>query len=226
MARMIGIDEAGRGPVLGPLVMAAAAITPEQEAELRSFGIQDSKKYGSGAKAKMARIAARPAVYSRCHHAVVVFDAAEVDAFVEEGRLDDLERKGALQLLEMLEVQPEDTIICDGEPIFGRLRAKYGNLRAENKADENHICVSAASIIAKTLRDEEMDRICQKYEQEFGKLSGGGYVNKGTRAFLEAYEAKYGKLPFEARKTWKWREKPKVVEGPNILDLLSGGNDG
>lgn len=220
MARKIGIDEAGRGPVLGPLVMAAVALTVQQETELKGFGIQDSKKYGSGARAKQARIAARPAVYARCHHAVVVFDPQEIDAFVEQGRLDDLERKGALQLLEMLGATPEDEIVCDGAPIFGRLSAKWPNLRAENKADEHHVSVSAASIIAKTIRDERMDEVCRKYEPEFGKITGGGYVNKGTRAFLEAYEAKHGKLPFEARKSWTWRAKPTHVEGPDILSLF------
>jgi len=222
MKRLIGIDEAGRGPVLGPLVMAGVAITFEQEAELQKFGIQDSKKYGSGKKAKMARLAAVPAVRARCHWALVSFHPAEIDEFVKEGRLDDLERKGVMMLLEELEATAEDDIICDGEPIFGRLRAKWGNLRAENKADERHTCVSAASIIAKVERDRAMDEILRKYEPEFGKITGGGYVNKGTRAFLAVYEEKHGKLPFEARKSWTWREKPKVIEGPNIMDLLNG----
>lgn len=222
MGRLIGIDEAGRGPVLGPLVMAAVAITLEQEAELKEFGIQDSKKYGSGKKAKTARLAAWPMIRARCHHAIVVFHPKEIDEFVKEGRLDDLERKGALQLLEMLEATSEDDIFCDGEPIFGRLRAKWGNLRAENKADEKYTCVSAASIIAKVERDRAMDEICQKYEPEFGKITGGGYVNKGSRVFLAAYEGKYGNLPYECRKSWTWREKPKMIEGPNILELLNG----
>lgn len=222
MGRLIGIDEAGRGPVLGPLVMAAVAITPEQEAELKEFGIQDSKKYGSGKKAKQAREAAWPLVRDRSTSAIIVYRPDEIDEFVKEGRLDDLERKGALKLLEMLKATSEDDIFCDGEPIFGRLRAQWGNLRAENKADEKYICVSAASIDAKVMRDHMMEDICQKYEPEFGKIAGGGYVNKGTRAFLMAYEEKYGDLPPECRKSWTWREKPKVVEGPNILDLLNG----
>jgi len=204
-------------------VMAAVALTSEQAAELAYFGIKDSKKYGSGKKAKEARLAAWPE-FRRIGflYAVVEFPPREVDEWVKDGRLDDLERKGALQLLEELGATSEDDIFCDGEPIFGRLRAQWGNLKAENKADEKYTCVSAASIIAKTLRDEEMDRICAKYETEFGKIAGGGYVNKGTRAFLNAYEEKYEKLPVECRKSWTWREKPKVVECPNIIDLLNG----
>lgn len=225
MARLIGIDEAGRGPVLGPLVMAVVAITPEQESELRGFGIQDSKKYGSGKKAKTARLAARPAVLGRCEHRVVEYSPEDVDRYVTVGRLDDLEREGALRLLEEIGATAEDEIVCDGEPIFGRLVEQWPNLRAENKADAKHVCVSAASIVAKVLRDERMDEICRKYEAEFGKITGGGYVNGGSRKFLEAYEAKHGELPPEARKSWTWRKKPEqseFVDGPSIADILNG----
>lgn len=221
---MIGIDEAGRGPVLGPLVMACVAITFEQEVELRKFGIQDSKKYGSGSRAKKARFAARPAVLSRCEHKVVVFSPEEVDSYVNRGRLDDLEREGALRLLEEIGATQDDEIFCDGEPIFGRLSGdRWPNLVAENKADAKYLCVSAASIVAKVKRDEEMDVIVRKYEAEYGQITGGGYVNPGSRKFLAAYEEKHGTLPPEARKSWTWRKKPDFVDGPNIADLLNGG---
>lgn len=220
MKKLIGIDEAGRGPVLGPLVMAAVRLTAEQAEELERFGIQDSKKYGSGKKAKVARLAARPAVLSRCEHSVVVFEPDEIDRYVNQGRLDDLEREGALRLLEEIGATSEDEIMCDGQPIFERLNRKWPNLKAENKADGRYVSVSAASIVAKVMRDELMDGIVRKYEAEFGPITGGGYVNKGARDFLTAYEEKYGELPPECRKSWTWREKPKVIEGPNILDLL------
>ena len=89
MGRLIGIDEAGRGPVLGPLVMAAVAITLEQETALAAFGIRDSKKYGSGKTAKAARLAAVPAVRARCQYSVVVFPTDIIDAFVDQGGLFD-----------------------------------------------------------------------------------------------------------------------------------------
>jgi ribonuclease HII len=218
----IGIDEAGRGPVLGPLVMAAVKITDEQEGELRKFGIQDSKKYGSGGKAKAARLAARPAVLARCEWKIVILEPGVVDKYVNQGRLDDLERKGALALLEAIGATAEDQIICDGQPIFGRLVREWPNLVAENKADANHVCVSAASIVAKVKRDEIMDEIVRKYEAEYGKITGGGYVNEGSRRFLLAYEEKHGELPPECRKSWTWRPKPTHVETPDIADLLNG----
>lgn len=218
--RLIGIDEAGRGPVLGPLVMAVVALTPEQAAELEAFGIQDSKKYGSGKRAKHARLAARPAVLGRCEHAIIEFSPEVIDSYVNKGRLDDLEREGALELLKKVGATEQDEIMCDGQPIFERLNQQWPNLRAENKADGRYVAVSAASIVAKVLRDERMDEIVRKYDAEFGPITGGGYVNKGSREFLTAYEEKYGKLPPECRTSWTWRERPKVIEGPDILSLL------
>jgi len=220
VSRIIGIDEAGRGAVLGPLVMVAVSITVEGEAVLEKFGVQDSKKYGSGKRAKMARLAARPAILGRCRMASVSFCAEAVDAYVGKKGLDNLERKGALQLLLDVGATEEDQIICDGQPIFQRLNVNWPNLIAENKADGKYVAVSAASILAKVARDEAMDKICQKYEPEFGKITGGGYVNKGSRGFLTAYEEKYGELPPECRKSWTWREKKKVVETPDLFDLL------
>jgi ribonuclease HII len=200
--------------------MAAVSISTEQEAELRGFGIQDSKKYGSGKKAKTARLAARPEILSRCEYKVLVFPAEEVDRYVNQGRLDDLEREGAETLLREIGATSVDHIVCDGQPIFGRLVHRWPKLVAENKADAKYLCVSAASILAKVARDEAMDLILQKYRPEFGEITGGGYVNAGTRKFLEAYEAKNGELPPEARKSWTWRKKPEPTEQPDITKLL------
>lgn len=221
--RLIGIDEAGRGPVLGPLVMACVAVTLEQEAELALMDIRDSKKYGSGRVAQSRRLHARPIVEARCEWRILEFDPATIDRYVSVGRLDDLEREGALRLLDDISATADDRIVCDGEPIFGRLSLQWPNLAAENKADAKHVCVSAASILAKVRRDEVMSAIERRYEAEFGPIGGNGYVNEKTRAFLEAYEGKYRELPPEARKSWTWRKRPTVVDGPNIADLLSGG---
>jgi ribonuclease HII len=220
--RLIGIDEAGRGPVLGPMVMAVVAITLEQEAELRGFGIQDSKKYGSGKKAKMARLGARPAIQARSEFKVLSIPPVEIDKWVERGQLDELERQGALRLLAAIGATPDDRIVCDGEPIFGRLSIQWPNLVAENKADANHVCVSAASVLAKVARDIAMDEIIGRYESEFGKIIGGGYVNAHTRKFLDAYMEKHGELPPETRKSWKWRPTPPPAPQPDITELLNG----
>lgn len=220
--RFIGIDEAGRGPVLGPLVMACVALTVGQEAELAKMGIRDSKRYGAGRVGQGRRLHARPIIEARCEWRIVEFDPATIDRYVADGRLDDLEREGALRLLDDIKATEEDRIVCDGEPIFARLRDRWPNLAAENKADARHVCVSAASILAKVRRDEAMQDIQRRYEPEFGAIGGNGYVNDKTRAFLEAYEQVHGGLPPETRLSWTWRKKPKVVDGPDIAALLNG----
>lgn len=218
--RLVGIDEAGRGPVLGPLVMAIVVIPPEAERRLLDAGVRDSKLFGSGPKAHRDRIALKPLIeeVSACCH-VEEFSASVVDGYVDRGRLDDLEREGALRLLQTAGVLSDDRIVCDGAPIFGSLSEQWPNLVAENKADARHVTVAAASILAKVRREERMDEILGRYQPEFGKIAGGGYVNEQTRRFLEEYEKRHGCLPPEARRSWKWR-RPVVPEWPDIASML------
>jgi len=220
VGRLIGIDEAGRGPVLGPMVMAAVAVSAEQAVELARLGVRDSKRYGSGEVARRRRLAARPAIQIRSVHKVLAFSPEEVDRFANRGLLNELEREGAVRLLEELGAASEDQIFCDGASLFHDLRNRWPNLVAENKADARYSCVAAASILAKVARDEAMEAICRKYEPEFGKITGGGYVNAGTRRFLTAYEEKHGRLPPEARTSWRWREKSQARTQPDIAKLL------
>lgn len=205
--------------------MACVALTPDQAEELARMGIRDSKKYGSGRVGQSRRMHARPIIEAQSQWKIVEFSPATVDMYVRHGGLDELEREGALQLLDEIGATPEDKIFCDGIPIFGRLSNVWSNLVAENKADEKYVCVSAASILAKTKRDESMVEFRARYEPEFGPIGGNGYVNDKTRAFLEAYEQRYQELPPEARKSWTWRKKPKndiVVAGPDIAEMLNG----
>lgn len=217
--REIGIDEAGRGPVLGPLIMAAVALCPQQQEQLRSLGLQDSKKYGSSKKGKETRYRAYLSLIEVCEYRVLEISPDTIDRYVERGALDDLEREGALQLLEELSASKEDGIVCDGAPIFGKLSHMWPNLKAENKADTKYLSVSAASIIAKVRRDQIMEGIFKQYSEEFGEIKGGGYVNNSTREFLLAYEQKYGRLPAEVRKSWTWRPPPQP-QWPDIVSLL------
>jgi ribonuclease HII len=221
--RLIGIDEAGRGPVLGPLVMAVVVVLPEKERLLLDAGVRDSKLFGSsGPKAHRARLALKSLIESAsvAYH-VEEFGPDVVDRYVERGMLDELEREGALNLLETVSARRDDAIICDGAPIFERLSTKWPNLRAENKADVRHVTVAAASILAKIRREERMEEFRARYEPEFGPIAGGGYVNTATVRFLEAYEAKHGCLPPETRTSWEWRKRVPPV-WPDITSMLSG----
>jgi len=221
---LIGIDEAGRGPVLGPMVLAVVVIAPEAEDEFKALGIKDSKKYGSGKKGHERRARARDLIMEKaaCYAIEIVYPSV-IDQWVHDRSLNALERHIAEKLLRGVDATQGDLIVADGEGLFGPLRAFWPSLSAEDKADTNHVSVAAASVLAKTERDARMAEISAKYEREgYPPLRGGGYVNEWSIRFMEDYAEKHGgELPPEARKSWKWqRTRAEALPGGDILDLF------
>ena len=154
MSVSIGVDEAGRGPILGPMVLAAVAVDEAGAAELASAGVADSKAFGSGARAKQRRRALAAEIERRAvwvHTRVA--HPGEIDARVERGELNHLEREMAAELLRRGPVAAADRIICDGKRLFSPLARESPGLVAEDRAEDAHLCVAAASIVAKNLRD-------------------------------------------------------------------------
>jgi ribonuclease HII len=192
----LGIDEAGRGPILGPMVMAAVYASPEQIARLVELGVKDSKRFtGKHARRRRSELAdAIRGVAGRV--AVRVILPARIDA----ENLGVIERNEALEMIR--QVRPVGRILFDGQAIFGKLarRLKYGEAR--DRAESAFPVVAAASIVAKAERDRLFLEISAKYEAEFGPLQGWGYNNEGSYGFIERYRVKYGRPPEEMRKKW------------------------
>ncbi len=208
--RTIGIDEAGRGPILGPMVLALVMVSEDKVPNLVALGVQDSKKFGSGPRAESIRNRLAGAIQKHVLWRSTLAEPATIDARVAKGELNLLEQELAVGMLSDLEENygdpKEACIICDGASLFGPLRAQYPNLVALDRGEKTHVAVAAASILAKAIRDEEWRAIEAKYKGEFGPIAGGGYLNAGSRKFLKAYSAKYGELPPEARRSWRLRE--------------------
>jgi ribonuclease HII len=207
---VLGIDEAGRGPGIGPMVLAAVALDDASEALLAHAGVRDSKVFGSGIAGKQAR--ARLAALIRKHAlfvSVEVCDVYEVDAYVVRSALNQLERERASLLVHRAPACSR--IIADGRALFAPLTAEFPHLEAVDRAESAHAAVAAASICAKALRDELFEAIALRYQPEFGVLRGGGYVNPATLAFVAEYVRRYGRLPPEARKSWPWRGIPGLA---------------
>ena len=201
MRHTLGIDEAGRGPVLGPMVIAAVCLHTNAARALSRAGLRDSKFFGASPKGKQLRAQLSQRVRELATYVGIrVVDVQEIDARVQKNQLNVLEREVATALIE--KAPPSDRIIADGKTLFGPLAQQYPNLVALNNAEERHAAVAAASVIAKTRRDWLFDRIAARYQHTFGTIRGGGYVNHATRAFLSAYAAKYRSLPPEARRSW------------------------
>jgi ribonuclease HII len=203
---VLGIDEAGRGPAMGALVLAAVALEPAASRRLTRAGVTDSKAFGAGADAH----AARSALYEiiRAHAAWIAIDVCDVDvvdAYVSRGALNVLERERAAAFIRS--APPCRRIIADGRKLFGPLRDEFPaeRLWAVDRGESRHVAVAAASICAKVRRDELYACIVARYAQEFGLVRGGGYVNAATRAFARAYIKRFGTLPPEARHSWPWR---------------------
>lgn len=203
---IIGIDEAGRGPILGPMVVACVALSKDAGTYLaEECGIMDSKRFGSGEKAHQRRMRLVPLILeSAAHVDWRIVSVEEIDQRVFKGELNQLERDVAGDLLKKAPIA--EKIIADGSRLFSPLRKDHPHLQAHDRAESLHAAVAAASIIAKTHRDEAWKRIVQRYHGEFGDVigSGGGYPNAHTKRFLRAYCTKYKSLPPEGRKSWPW----------------------
>jgi ribonuclease HII len=200
----LGIDEAGRGPVLGPMVMAGVCLNTTGARVLSRAGLRDSKSFGAGEKARDVRreLARRVREYA-VHIEVKVVDVAEIDRRVRRHELNVLEREVAEGFI--TRCPPVDKIVADGKTLFSPLADRFEHMVAWNKAESKHAAVAAASVIAKTRRDEIFERIAARYSPLFGQMAGGGYVNAGSRRFLRAYAKKFNRLPPEARRSWPYR---------------------
>ncbi|MBZ0231527.1 MAG: hypothetical protein K8M05_04195 [Deltaproteobacteria bacterium] len=203
-ALTLGIDEAGRGPILGPMVMAAVALDPGAARALTRAGLTDSKKFGAGADARQRRAALASMIRARATFVVLeVVEAEEIDARVDKGELNVLERERARAMINA--APPCKRIVADGARIFGSLREEFPALRAYDNGESRHASVAAASVVAKDERDRRFALIAERWRADFGEITGGGYINDATRAFLRAYRKKYGDLPPETRRSWDCR---------------------
>jgi ribonuclease HII len=201
---ILGIDEAGRGPVLGPLVVAGVVLRPQRAAALTRRGVSDSKDFGAGSEAREKRAELAGHIRRLAEDVrVEVFDHLTVDEFAFQGLLNELERRAAKSIISS--ARSVKRIVADGQRLFGALRSQYPHLEAHDLAETVHVSVAAASIIAKDLRDRLFGEIALRYEEEFGEIRGGGYVNAATADFLRRYHERYGQLPPETRRSWGWK---------------------
>lgn len=174
-----GVDEAGRGPLAGPVV-TAAVILPPSCPELA--GLDDSKSISREARERLATVIRKHAVAWSVH----VQPATEIDRLnIYRATRESMEKAVA-----GLSVKP-DAVITDAMSLGGEVPC-----HPVVKADALSLCVAAASVLAKTERDAYMDRLHEQYPA-YGFDRHSGY---GTAAHLEALET-HGPCP-EHRKTF------------------------
>lgn len=198
----VGADEAGKGPVLGPMVAAAVRTDPAALPD----GIDDSKRVSPSRREAIAAD-------------LRASDDVDVGlGVISTDRIDDPETDMnsltvAAQVEAVAAVAREgDTVVVDAgdvsEDRFGR-RIREGvadsgvqiEVVSEHGADETHLVVGAASIVAKVERDAKVGELAEEYA-EYGPVGSGYPSDPKTREFLKRYVAETGELPACARQSW------------------------
>lgn len=200
MEYFIGIDEAGRGPVIGPMVMCGVITNSDSEKKLISLGVKDSKLILPN-KRKLIKKEIENLADS---FFVVKLSAKEIDiALNTDGtNLNWLEADTTAKIINKLVDEnkkiskvyvdcPSNNLSKYKEYLISKLNDKNLNLIVEHKADAKYISASSASIIAKVTRDEEVEKIRKKINIDFGS----GYPSDPkTIQFLEKHWKDYPEI--------------------------------
>ena len=214
---IVGVDEAGRGPVMGPLVVAGVAI--ESDVPLRQLNVRDSKKLSPERREALA-----PEIEKLTKYVLVVIPAERIDVMRAEMSLNDFEAKIFAEVIEKLHPETAYVDAADVDEIeFKRcVRRELSfdvEIVSQHNADQLFPVVSAASILAKVCRDREMRAI----EQSIGVPIGSGYASDSdTIAFLARWIRENGTLPPHTRASWETARR-LLAESQNLkLDDFGG----
>ena len=217
---LIGIDEAGLGPVFGPLLVCGVSVNSENLDNLEKCGVKDSKLFGSDERARKER----KNVWEKAGIFLENFQYKVISAEdLDKKNMYELEIEAIADILIKLDWRKTETIYIAqlGQTSFKkflqRLEKKENSFSQdefiqkviyEKDADSLYIPVSLASIIAKVKRDEEVEKLCQR----IGENYISGYPNKKTEVFLRKYFEKHNTLPPETRKKRQWKPLKELIE--------------
>ncbi|MBR9677870.1 MAG: ribonuclease HII [Nanoarchaeota archaeon] len=202
--KILGIDEAGRGPVIGPLIMGGVLIHEEKRELLREIGVKDSKQLLQEKRVELAE----QIIKNSLSHELIEVSAEEINESMNRGiNLTELEIQKMAEIIN--KSKPDKTFIDmpmkNKEEFMKRIQVYLthdSEIIAENKADQKYPVVSAASILAKVRREEKVKELHKK----IGFFGSGYSSDERTITFLEK---NYKKPEVNAflRKNWKTLEK-------------------
>jgi ribonuclease HII len=201
-----GIDEAGRGPVIGPMVMAVCAIEEDKIHLLDELGVKDSKLLTPQRREFMFE-----KIKALCVYKIISLSPKEIDAALNDRtvNLNRLEGKTTAQLVNSIESDrciidcPSTNIKAYTEFLQGMITKKT-KLVVEHKADLNNTIVGAASILAKVTRDREIEKLQKIAKADFGS----GYPSDPRT--VEFLKKNWNKFDFFRT---SWATYKKVAEG-------------
>jgi ribonuclease HII len=205
--RIAGVDDAGRGPIIGPLVIAGVLMAEDRIKGLREMGVRDSKLLTPATRTslsgKIRELASKVSL--------VEAQPKEIDEVVLHGgklkKLNFLEAKLMAQVIN--ELVPEEVYV-DASDVneeryaqtvseFLRPELKKIKIVSRHHADRTYPIVSAASIIAKVRRDEAVEALRRQY----GDFGSGYITDPKTLAFLKDWRGSHSEYPPIVRLSWK-----------------------
>jgi ribonuclease HII len=203
-----GVDDAGRGSVIGPLVIAGVLFDDKEMDKFKALGVKDSKLLSPARRSQLAPQIVKIAL----NNCIVVLTPAEIDVVVETGsKLHRLNRLEAHAMAKVITFLKPDVAYVDASDVLPRRFAEHVaekvpfdvKLVSEHKADRTYPVVSAASIIAKVERDKAVAELTKIH----GNLGSGYPSDPETKIFLESCIMKHGSFPEFVRRSWKPAKK-------------------
>ena len=195
--QVCGVDEAGRGSMLGPLVVAGITISRSKINLLKKLGVRDSKKLSPVTRERLYKKIIE--VVDDYH--VIRIPPRIIDKSVSNHSLNHLEAKYMAKVISKLSPSTAFVDSCDvNSKRFGKEISKLTSntkIRSYHHADSKFITVSAASILAKVSRDRAITRLSKKHD------IGSGYPSDNkTKVFVKKSIRRNQNLTF-LRKSWK-----------------------
>ncbi len=207
MGFILGIDDAGRGPVVGPMILAGVVVEEKYEAELKKLGVKDSKLIVHSTRERLAKQIAEIAEVIE----IEITSPAEIDEAVMSTSGMNLNKLEAIKMASIVNKALKDRpgkvyIDCPSTNILSwknylleHIEHKNKEFIVEHKADFKYPVVSAASIIAKVTRENEVTKIKKEHNTDFGS----GYpADPNTVKWLKEESQKH-KDKGIIRKSWQ-----------------------
>lgn len=197
-----GVDEAGRGSVIGPLVVAGIGIKESKLQLIRGLKLRDSKTLSRTSRRQLFSKIVGVADYI----CVCVLSTNEIDESVRLKGLNKLEAEAMAAVIS--DIQPDNVYVdcCDVKPLrYTSLLETYitsnrvYKLYSFHHADALNAVVSAASIVAKVIRDSEIYEIRKTHS----KIGSGYPSDRLTINFIREWVLRYGEAPNFVRKSWR-----------------------
>src|SRR4051812_6412086 len=201
-----GVDEAGRGSIIGPLVVAGISIRKSKISKLRQIGVKDSKMLTPKVRANLFSLVMDLAD-SLC---INIINCTIVDNNVFLNRLNKLEAETMASVINNIKADKVYVDSCDVNPcrfrdyieshllLSSSSSSSKPKLYSFHRADSLNVVVSAASIIAKIVRDKQIQEIRNTHHN-----IGSGYPSDWkTMLFIRGWVSKYKCAPHFARKSW------------------------